>query len=122
MALPNLRRIFRCVATPWSRSPCSLNLDGSADLPMPRSFWFCLLPLTPSTRSVVVHVPPPPVIRLAVPLFDHGLVMTNNSSSRTDDQERAVSRQAFFRFLSFLTSCAVIALLSSPKRRGAIGL
>ncbi|EST07704.1 hypothetical protein PSEUBRA_002801 [Kalmanozyma brasiliensis GHG001] len=44
------------------------------------------------------------------------------SSSRTDDQERAVSRQAFFRFCSFLTSCAVIALLSSPKRRRAIGL
>ncbi|EPQ26868.1 uncharacterized protein PFL1_05503 [Pseudozyma flocculosa PF-1] len=44
------------------------------------------------------------------------------SSSRTDDQERAVSRQAFFRCLSFIASCAVIALLSSPKRRGAIGL
>jgi hypothetical protein len=44
------------------------------------------------------------------------------SSSRTDDQERAVSRQAFFRFCNFLASCAVIALLSSPKRRRAIGL
>ncbi|PWY99113.1 hypothetical protein BCV70DRAFT_201333 [Testicularia cyperi] len=44
------------------------------------------------------------------------------SLSRTDDQERAVSRQAFFRCCSFLTSCAVIALLSSPKNRRAIGL
>ncbi|PWN48625.1 hypothetical protein IE53DRAFT_370449 [Violaceomyces palustris] len=43
------------------------------------------------------------------------------SSSRTDDQERAVSRRAFFRFCTFLTSFVLIALLSSPKRRRSIG-
>lgn len=64
----------------------------------------------PANTLYMAHVMPLPNLRR---IF---------SSSRTDDQERAVSRQAFFRFCSFLTSCAVIALLSSPKRRRAIGL
>ncbi|PWN38031.1 uncharacterized protein FA14DRAFT_22242 [Meira miltonrushii] len=42
------------------------------------------------------------------------------SASRTPLQERAVSRQAFFRFVSFLASCVLIALLSSPKRRAVL--
>jgi hypothetical protein len=31
-----------------------------------------------------------------------------------------VSRQAFFRFVAFATSCICIALLSSPRRRAAL--
>ncbi|CAD6891498.1 unnamed protein product [Tilletia controversa] len=43
------------------------------------------------------------------------------ASARTSEQERFVSRQAFFRFVTFLTSCVFIALLSSPRRRAALG-
>ncbi|KAL9936812.1 hypothetical protein V8E36_004047 [Tilletia maclaganii] len=43
------------------------------------------------------------------------------ASARTSEQERFVSRQAFFRFVTFVTSCVMIALLSSPRRRAAIG-
>jgi hypothetical protein len=42
------------------------------------------------------------------------------SSARSAAQERAVSRQAFFRFVAFATSCICIALLSSPRRRAAL--
>lgn len=39
------------------------------------------------------------------------------SSSRTPLEERAVSRKAFFRFITFLASCATIALVSSTINR-----
>ncbi|CEH14289.1 hypothetical protein CBOM_07521 [Ceraceosorus bombacis] len=42
------------------------------------------------------------------------------SAARSPAQERAVSRQAFFRFVTFMASCVFIALLSSPKRRAAL--
>lgn len=44
------------------------------------------------------------------------------SAARTLEEERAVSRRAFFRFVTFVVSCVSIALLSSPRRRAAFGL
>ena len=43
------------------------------------------------------------------------------SSFRTPEEERQISREAFFKFVGFVVSCIAITMLSNKNRMRAIG-